>query len=118
MSNMKVIESIKQNQIYIIFDLLKWNLMLLIFVLIPLLYFSYLYIYLNMYTITGQIPPADQIKFCKFTHNAPTSHMPPPSSHIHTKTHRYIAGSIFCKTICLTFVFHQFMKNKEYYHGN
>ena len=41
----------------------------------------------------------------------PTSPMPPPSSHVQTKTNRDIADSIFCKTICLTFVFHEFIKN-------
>ena len=44
-------------------------------------------------------------------HLPPTSPMPPPSSHIHAKTHRDIADSIFCKTVCLTFVFHEFIKN-------
>ena len=109
---MKVIESIKQNQIYFIFDLFKWNLMLLIFVLIPSLYFSYLYIYINMHQHYWKNTPRrpNQIQQIYSQCLPPTSPMPPPSSHIHAKTHRDIADSIFCKTICLTFFFMSLQK--------
>ena len=79
-----------------------------------------IYVYLLKYVLPllDKYPPQTKSNLANLLTMPPTSHMPPPSSHIHTKTHRYIAGSIFCKTIGLTFVFHEFIKNVFYYHVN